>query len=185
MGEILHGMTENWTIWVVTAVLITAAVIDGMILKVPNWLTFPFILTGWLYWTYQSGLSGFTHSLLATFASMMLLLPLRNVGGMGAGDVKLLAGIGAWCGLIVTLKAFVATALVGGVMAMCMILLSGDAIRHYLQAQAILNEWRTVRRPEQLAALARSRKPTMLLLPYGIPMAIGTILYFGYADMLL
>lgn len=185
MDALLHGMIENWPIWFVTAVLIIAAVIDGMILKVPNCLTFPFVLSGWFHWTYQAGLSGFAHSLLATFAGMMLLLPLRNVGGMGAGDVKLLAGIGAWCGLIVTLKAFVATALVGGAIAMCMILMSGNAMKHYARAQTILHEWRTVRRPGELAAIARARKPTMLLLPYGIPMAIGTILYFGYADMLL
>lgn len=185
METLLHGMIENWTIWFVTAVLITAAVIDGMILKVPNCLTFPFVLSGWFYWTYQAGPSGFAYSSLATFAGVMLLLPLRNVGGMGAGDVKLLAGIGAWCGLMVTLKAFVATALVGGVIAMCMILMSGNVIGHYVQAQTILHEWRTVRHPETLAAIARTRKPTMLLLPYGIPMAIGTILYFQYADMLL
>lgn len=185
MSTLTQGIVENWAIWFVAVILITAAVIDGFILKVPNWLTFPFVACGWLHCTYQDGVAGFGYSLLATFAGVMLLLPLRNVGGMGAGDVKLLAGIGAWCGLTVTLKAFVATAIVGGLMAMCMIWMSGDWIRHYSQALMILDEWKTVRKPGELAAIARQRKPTMLLLPYGIPMAIGTILYFGYADMLL
>ncbi|MGI9468039.1 MAG: prepilin peptidase [Rubripirellula sp.] len=43
----------------------------------------------------QDGMIGLGWSLLGTFVGMMLLLVLRNVGGMGAGDVKLLAGVGA------------------------------------------------------------------------------------------
>ncbi|MBB3208002.1 prepilin peptidase CpaA [Rhodopirellula rubra] len=184
MSTLLQAITENWTIWFVTVVLIVAAVIDGMILKVPNWLTFPFIICGWIHCTIQGGMPGLGWSLLATFAGMMMLLPLRNVGGMGAGDVKLLAGIGAWCGLMVTLKAFAATAIVGGVMAAFMIWKSGDWVKHYAQALTILNEWKTVRDPEKLAAIARERKPTMYLLPYGIPMAIGTIMYFAASGMM-
>lgn len=185
MTTLLQGIAEHWTIWLVTVVLIVAAVIDGLLLKVPNGLTFPFVIGGWIHGAAQGGIAGLGYSLTATFASMLLLLPLRNIGGMGAGDVKLLAGIGAWCGLIVTLKAFAVTAIVGGVMAMCMIAISGQWLRHYAQALTILNEWKTVRDPGQLAVLARQRKPTMLLLPYGIPMAIGTIVYFGYAGMLV
>ena len=37
----------------------------------------------------------------------------------------------------------------------------------------------------QLAAIAAQRKPTMLLLPYGIPIAIGTIGYFVWTGMLV
>ncbi|TWT81647.1 Type IV leader peptidase family protein [Planctomycetes bacterium CA13] len=185
METLLQGMTENWTVWFVTAVLIVAAVIDGAILKVPNWLTFPFILCGWVHWTMQDGVSGLGWSLLGTVVGMMLLLVLRNVGGMGAGDVKLLAGVGAWLGTVVTLWAFAATAIVGGVMAVIMILASGQWHKHFAMAHQILHEWKTVRNPSKLATIARERKPTMTLLPYGIPMAIGSIAYFAIAGMLL
>ena len=39
----------HWPIWVVTVVLIVAAVIDGFELRVPNWITLPMILTGWVF----------------------------------------------------------------------------------------------------------------------------------------
>ncbi|TWU35975.1 A24 family peptidase [Novipirellula artificiosorum] len=185
MDTLFHGMAEHWTVWFVTVVLIIAAVIDGAILKVPNWLTFPFILCGWVHWTLQSGIHGFGFSLLGTFVGMMLLLVLRNVGGMGGGDVKLLAGVGAWLGAIVTLWAFAATAIVGGVMALFMILASGQWHKHYAMAHQILHEWKTVRSPSKLSKIARERKPTMKLLPYGIPMAIGSIAYFAIAGMLV
>lgn len=185
MDILLNGITENWTIWFVTVVLIVAAVIDGMILKVPNWLTFPFIMMGWVHCTIQGGLPGLGWSLVATFAGMMMLLPLRNVGGMGAGDVKLLAGIGAWCGLMVTLQAFAATAVVGGIMAVIMIIKSGDWMKHYAMGLQILEEWKTIKKPSELSSIARKRKPDMYLLPYGIPMAIGTILFFATTGMLV
>ena len=39
----------NWPVWVVTVTLVVAAVIDGLQLKVPNWITFPMIISGWVY----------------------------------------------------------------------------------------------------------------------------------------
>lgn len=162
-----------------------AAVIDGAILKVPNWLTFPFILSGWAYGAGSAGWSGLGHSLLGTAVGTLLLLLLRNRGGMGAGDVKLLAGVGAWLGALVTLYAFAATAVVGGVMAIAMIAWRGDWLKHYAMALQIVEEWKTVREPQALAAIARQRKPQMLLLPYGIPMAVGSVLYFAFAGLLV
>lgn len=189
MTTLLNGMAENWTVWFVTIVMVVAAVIDGIALKVPNWLTFPFIIMGWVHCTISGGLGwesqGLLFSLLGTATGMMCLLPLRNRGGMGAGDVKLLAGLGAWLGASVTLYAFAATAIVGGIMAAIMIWRSGQWEKHFAMAHKIIHEWKTVRKPAALAAIARERKPTMYLLPYGIPMTIGTIIYFGFAGMLV
>ncbi|TWU49364.1 A24 family peptidase [Rubripirellula reticaptiva] len=186
MTTLFNGIAENWTVWFVTIVLVVAAVIDGKILKVPNWLTFPFIIMGWIHCTIQGGFGtdGLLFSLLGTFVGMMCLLLLRNRGGMGAGDVKLLAGVGAWLGAIVTLYAFAATAIVGGIMAAIMIWRSGEWEKHFAMAHKIMHEWKT-EKPRELASIARERKPTMYLLPYGIPMAIGSIAYFALAGMLV
>ena len=110
---------------------------------------------------------------------------LRNMGGMGAGDVKLLAGIGAWLGTVITLYAFAATTIVGAVMAIIMVFWSGNWFKHYAMAFQILHEWKTIRRPAAVAAIARERKPRMMLLPYGIPMAIGSIMYFAISGRLI
>lgn len=185
MNTLATSVLENWTIWLVSIVLIVAAVIDGKILKVPNWLTFPFIISGWVVSLALGGLPGLGWSLLGTFVGMMLLLVLRNVGGMGAGDVKLLAGVGAWLHTETTLWVFVATAVTGGVMAAWMIYRSGQWFKHYAMARQIMEEWTTVRSPSKLSAIARERKPTMTLLPYGIPMCIGAILYFAGTGQLV
>jgi prepilin peptidase CpaA len=182
-----YGATiaEHWTTWLVTIVLIVAAVIDGFELKVPNWVTFPFILSGWLYSTLAFGWEGLGWSLVGTLIGLALLLPAYAIGGMGAGDVKLLAGVGAWVYGTHTVYAFAVSAIIGAVLAVGMVLVRRTWKQHSAQFMVILNEILVIRNPEQLAAIAAQRKPSMLLLPYGIPIAIGTIGYFVWAGMLV
>ena len=158
--------------------LIVAAVIDGWKLRVPNWITFPLIISGWVYSTAYFGWAGLGWSLLGTAIGLMLLLPAYAIGGMGAGDVKLLAGVGAWAWGAATVYAFCVSAVVGGVIAIGMVLWRRDWHHHLHQFWNITNEILEVRDPNTLAAIAAERKSSMLLLPYGIPIAIGTIGYF-------
>jgi prepilin peptidase CpaA len=176
---------ENGPIWFVTAVLVVAAVIDGIALKVPNWLTFPFIVTGWIFGVCAGGWEGLGSSLLGTAVGLGLLLPLYAIGGMGAGDVKLLAGVGAWLGSSITFFAFCWSTVVGAAIAVLMVLVRKGWGKHRDQFFMILSEILVIRNPQQLSAIAAERKSSMLLLPYGIPIAIGSIAYFVYMGMLL
>jgi prepilin peptidase CpaA len=188
---------EHWPVWFVTVALVLAAVIDGTQLRVPNWLTFPLVISGWLYSGLAFGFAGVGWSLLGTVVGLLLLLPAYAVGGMGAGDVKLLAGVGAWMFpmLEVThvptspttamLYAFAVSAVVGAVLALSMVLGRRAFGKHAGQFWMILAEFFTIRNPSQLAAVAAERKSRMLLLPYGIPIAIGTICYFIWMGMLV
>ena len=107
---------DNWHVKLVSIVLIWAAWIDGRELRVPNWMTFPMVATGLIFNIYAAGWAGLGDSLLGVVAGLLTLLPLYAVGGMGAGDVKLMAGIGAWLGWQITLYAFAVSAVVGAVM---------------------------------------------------------------------
>lgn len=178
------AFAENWHMWVVAGTLVVAAVIDGWKLKVPNLLTFPFILAGLAYHSYQTGWSGFGAAILGTAVGLGLLLPLYAIGGMGSGDVKLLAGVGAWVGWEHTLYAFAVGVTVGGFMALAMILASGEWRKHFSLFKTILWEIKTIHDPVELSTIAAERKKSMLLLPYGIPITIGAILYFAFTGML-
>jgi prepilin peptidase CpaA len=170
--------------WLVSAVLVEAAVIDGLKLRVPNWLTFHMIAGGLAFAAWAHGAAGFAWSLSGAALGLALLLPLYAIGGMGAGDVKLYAGVGAWVGPLVTPYAFATSVIIGGVMALAMIAWSGEYVRHWVQLQTIVREILTIRNPEKLSAIAAARKPTMTLLPYGIPLAVGSIGYFAAAGLL-
>lgn len=180
---ILSGLANHWDIWLVSATLVVAAVIDGWKLKVPNWITFPMILLGWAYFSYFGGWAGLGYSVLGTFAGLGMLLPLYAIGGMGAGDVKLLAGVGAWVGTTHTFRAFCCSAVVGGVIALAMVVYRRSWAKHANNFMNIAHEVLTVGNPTVLAARAAERKSSMLLLPYGIPIAIGAISYFAWSGM--
>ena len=191
MPDVVEGITTNWHVWVVSVTLVVAAVIDGIKLKVPNWITFPMIISGWIYSAWAAQVAGGTWygglgvSLLGTVVGLGLLLPAYAIGGMGAGDVKLLAGVGAWMHGMVTAYAFVASAFVGAVLAIIMVLYKQAWQKHSGQFWMILNEIMTIRNPDTLSEIAAERKSSMLLLPYGIPIAIGTIAYFAVMGMLV
>ena len=171
--------------YLVSFVLIEAAIIDGRALRVPNWLTYHFVLGGWAY-AYWSGAGGhLLWSLEGSLVGLMTLLPLYAIGGMGAGDVKLMAGVGAWIGPTLTIWAFLCSAIVGGAMGLMMMIHSGEFFRHISMIRTIYREVLVVRDPVVLSELAVRRKPGMLLLPYGIPIAFGTIGYFAAASFLV
>lgn len=179
------ALIKNWHVWLVTVTLIVAAAIDGWKLKVPNKITFPMILSGWAWSFAAFGWQGLGWSLAGTVVGLGLLLPAYAIGGMGAGDVKLLAGVGAWVWGTVTFYAFCVSAIVGAVLAVGMVLYRRAWGKHRDQFMMIVGEILTIRDPNQLAEIAAQRKPAMLLLPYGIPIAIGTIAYFAWTGMLI
>ncbi|MCA9205462.1 MAG: prepilin peptidase, partial [Planctomycetales bacterium] len=92
---------------------------------------------------------------------------------------------GAWVYGTHTFYAFCASAVIGAVLAVGMVLSRKAWHKHKEQFLLILNEVMTIRNPTQLSEIAAERKPSMLLLPYGIPIAIGTICYFGWMGMLV
>ena len=67
--------------WAVSITLVVAAVIDGLYLKVPNNITYPLIVAGWIYSTVDGGWAGLGWSLLATFFGLALLFGLHLIGG--------------------------------------------------------------------------------------------------------
>jgi prepilin peptidase CpaA len=182
---VLNAVLENWPIWVVTITLVVAAWIDGKQLKVPNLITYPMIVAGWMYSFAFFGWEGFGWSLIGTAVGLGLLMPAYAIGGMGAGDVKLLAGVGAWVWGTNTFYAFCVSAVLGGVIALGMVLYHRAWQKHHDQFWMIWNEITSIKDPEQLATIAAERKPTMMLLPYGIPIAIGSIAYFAWAGLLI
>ncbi len=189
--NIFASIMENWPYWVVTVFVIVAAYIDGKELRVPNKLTYPMIVAGWIYSMISYGMAGdgwyvgLMWSLAGTAVGLMTLLPAYSIGGMGAGDVKMMAAVGAWVYCATTFYAFCVSAIIGAILAVIMIFMSGEGKKHWNQMIYITNEIMTVRNPETLAHIAAERKSSMRLLPYGIPLAIGTVLYFGWMGMLV
>ena len=141
-------LLNNWPVRLVCGLLIVAAYIDGKQLRVPNWLTYPMVFSGLVYSSYVGGWAGLGDGLLGMLVGLACLLPLYAVGGMGAGDVKLLAGVGAWMGVTTTFYAFCVSTVVGAVMAVLMVLYNRSISKHYSQLLMILSEWLIIKNPQ-------------------------------------
>jgi prepilin peptidase CpaA len=107
--------------WPTLIVLAVATFTDLRAQRIPNWLVLPFLLAGIVVSPFRHdwpGLhQGVWHGLGQSFAGLALGLAVYGflfwMGGMGAGDVKLIAGIGAWIGPAQLLIALVVTAMAG------------------------------------------------------------------------
>jgi prepilin peptidase CpaA len=82
-------------------------------------------------------------------------------------------------------SAFVSSALIGASMALAMMAYSGRLYGHLAMIHTIGLEVMSVRNPVILAERAAERKPKALLLPYGIPIAVGSIVSFAWAGLLI
>ena len=162
-------------------ILAIAAYIDWKEHRVPNWLTFSAWGFGLTFHTFLYGSQGFMESGIGSLVGLATLIVPYALRGMGAGDVKLMAAVGAWVGAAVTLHAFLWIVIVGGVMGLYSIFRTSEIVERLR---------RVVRAGCNLFALRRldagepKQSPSRLLLPYGVPIAIGFFAYFIFGEMI-
>jgi len=153
------------------AALLTAVVTDLRSQRIYNWLTFPLMLAGIGLHTAVSGLDGLLFSASGFGLGVAVMILPFLLGVMGAGDVKLMAGIGAWVGPSTILTAFVLTCLAGGVYALGVLLFHRDAARRiFANIRQFLFGL--------VATRTLSYTPTSASLPrlcYGVAIAAGTV----------
>jgi len=102
-----------------------AAVTDLWKFKVYNALTYPALAAGLAASAWAGGWSGLATSGLGALAGFSALVVFFAMGGVGAGDVKLLTALGAWLGPAMTLQVVLASALAAGAYALALAALDG------------------------------------------------------------
>ncbi|WP_165250973.1 A24 family peptidase [Paludisphaera soli] len=104
---------------------VIAAATDLWKFKVYNALTFPVLLAGLAASAWFNGWGGLATSGLGALTGFGLLVAFFVMGGVGAGDVKLLTALGAWLGPALTVQVFLASAIAAGVYSLALTYLSG------------------------------------------------------------
>jgi len=158
--------------WPTLAVVGVATLTDLRSRRIPNWLVLPFLVAG----VAVSGLLHGWHGVWMSLAGIALALGTFGVlffmGGMGAGDVKLCAAIGAWIGPWQLLIALVITGLVGGVMALAWAVWGGFLKDLFANTGNLIFGWKQRGTLDDPKSQARRR------LPYAPAIAIGTVISF-------
>ncbi|WP_043344383.1 A24 family peptidase [Cupriavidus basilensis] len=161
----------------VIVLVLTAAAIDAQQRRIPNWLTFgawllalpvQIILHGW-----GAGALAWASGWLTGFA---LFLPLYLLRGMAAGDVKLMAAVGAWLGAPMAFEIALATFVAGGVWALALTLWRGRLGQLRRNLAWMLTSFGQVRPTLTQDSGARNASSWSVgSLPYGVAIAAGTI----------
>jgi Flp pilus assembly protein protease CpaA len=116
--------------WVVTCAVLVPGIlwaswIDYRERRVPNWLNAALAIAGFAAQAHFFGWSGLATAALGLIVGFAVLIVPWLMHGMGAGDVKLMMAIGVWLGPWLTFLSFCVGAVVGGVIAVVMILSVG------------------------------------------------------------
>lgn len=145
--------------------------------RIPNYLTINGALAGLGFQYGCHGWPGLAQSLAGMSLGFGLLILFYVQGGLGAGDVKALAAVGAWLGPGLTFQLFLCMGLSGGLLALWVLGRRG-AIRSTLHRGwvALLNL--VLAQPPASDAPSPSAAKTKAL-PYGVALASGMALLFG------
>ena len=144
--------------------------------RVPNWLNLALIIAGFVVQGLYFGSAGLVTGLWGVLAGFCLLIVPWLMHGMGAGDVKLLAAIGVWLGPLLTFYSFALGAVIGGLVAMVMILSTGRLRTACTNMGVILAKCSTRQTIFSELGSAKSFGTTSQLLPYGVPLTAGTLI---------
>jgi prepilin peptidase CpaA len=168
---------ENYLILGALISAMMGAAQDVRARRIPNWLTYGSLSAGLVlrtYWGGWHGLSRGTEGMLAGGGVLFLFFLAR---GIGAGDVKLMAAVGAWVGAWPAVLVMVYTAFAGfGIAVFYMLFYGrvgstlanvGELVRFHLTSGV---------KPHPEINL---EDPAAIRMPYGLAIAVGTLFLFA------
>lgn len=151
--------------------LILAFITDLRSHKIPNWLTYPIIVLAIISYFAVNGFKGLLFSAGGLGLGLGLLMPIYMIGGMGAGDVKLMGAVGAALGPVHLFYAFLCTAIAGGIYAAVLLLSRAE------RAKDFLSRLYTAFLVKELRFSRLEGEGRGLKLYYGLAISIGTLAY--------
>lgn len=150
---------------------LAAAAFDLRWQRIPNRLTGAALLVALVSNTWVNGVQGLLGSLAAGFLAGAVFCVMFFMGGMGGGDVKLMAAIAAFAGLTHLPELLLATALAGGAFAVAVSAAHGRLGATLGSAFGWL--W-----PFRRDTSQESAERVRLYLPYGVSIAVGALVTF-------
>lgn len=150
-----------------------ACVTDVRTRRIPNVLTFGAAAIAAIVHMAAGGFTGLASSAGGWALGVVLFLPFFALGGMGAGDVKLLAALGAWLGPRDILWVAIYTSLAGGVMALAVALGRGYLGTALRNVRALVTSWVLIG-PRPVSGMTLDDSPAPRL-AYAVPIFAGTV----------
>jgi len=162
-----------WIVILLLIILLPAAVFDYKYHRIPNAIS----LSGWIFgpvlYAVLDTLPGVASSLYGFLLIFALAIPFYILRWMGAGDVKLMASVGAVVGIEHAVTVFLGIVITGAVMGILMLLHRKLLAGSFQRYGAMLGISMTLKKPMYLIPNEQEQK---VIVPYALPIAIGTFL---------
>lgn len=160
-----------WVDFLLIVLLVICVITDLKERKIYNKVLLPFLIAGLMLNVVVGGISGLAYALGGTTIGFAILLIPYFLGGMGAGDVKLLAVIGGLKGTMFVLTTALYMALAGGILALFVILFRKGAMHRFKQIAMFMGGLRSgMKIPVFL-----DKEALNATYPYGVAIAIGAV----------
>ena len=170
----LAGHRLDWRAMVLFLYLVLVGVEDLLTHRIPNWLTVSGAVAGLVVMITKGGIwPGIGWWAAGLGAGLGMLMPFYLAGGMGAGDVKALAGLGALTGFSGLLASFVYATALGGIVAVVLLLQKG-LLGRSIHRMGFLLTWLWGGRGVYVPPSASERR---VIFPYGTVLSLGGLLY--------
>ncbi|MED1468698.1 A24 family peptidase [Bacillus salipaludis] len=156
---------------ILAIVLLICLITDIKSRKILNIVTLPTIIFGLFFYFFTTGVDGFLYSGKGLLVGLSLLLIPYLLGGMGAGDVKLMAAIGSLMGSSFVFYSFIYTALIGGAIALILIIKKNGFIN--IIKSTFFNV--VFFRSNLGSMIIAKDKKGSISFPYGVAIVLGTL----------
>jgi prepilin peptidase CpaA len=160
-----------------TLIVVAAAVFDLRFRRVPNWLTLSALFAGIGTNSFLFKGAGLLLSLEGLGLACLVYLPLYLLRGIGAGDVKLMAAIGAVVGPANWLLIFVLTAFLGGLTALLLAASKNRLRQTFNNIALILVRLRHGQAPYASTSELDVRTGQGMRLPHAVIIACGALMF--------
>ena len=160
-----------------------AAVFDIRSRRIPNWLVLAGIVAGFAWnVSFSPGWSGLGRAAAGLGLGFILYFPLYLLRARGAGDVKLLAAVGAITGPGNCFWIFFLTAILGGVIALVFLLFQRPRAEDLLQCRLDMQDLLHLRAPYRSSEELDVTTSKGMRLPHAAMIAVGTIAFLFIAQ---
>jgi prepilin peptidase CpaA len=150
--------------------------------RIPNYLTLGTAVAGLAFNFMTQGLPGLVSGILGILLGFAFLILPYLWGGMGAGDVKALAALGAWLGPKLTVFLFCYMGIAGGIIALGYLVWNGSLWEKIKQGWTFLLNLILC----QPTGAPRPSSPPQSTagIPYGVAIAVGMLVLVGVGGKL-
>lgn len=162
---------------ILAALVIIAAITDIRSRTIPNWLVLGGMAVGFAVNPFLFGWAGLRTAgfgfALATGVYMFFYM----IHAMGGGDLKLMAAVGSIVGAQNWFSIFILTSIIGGFVALIMLLVRGGFGRTFSNIGHILKEFAHLRSPHATREEVDIDSSKATSMPHGVAICLGTLLY--------